>query len=79
MVPLFYFKESIAVVWGVGKPDMAVAEGGDRRSRWISNDYAAFGAVWRLCENRRCQLKRLEQHWLSQIVLRISDLRGYVE
>jgi len=46
MVPLFYFKKSIAVVWGVGKPDMAVAEGGDRRSRWISNDYAAFSAVW---------------------------------
>jgi hypothetical protein len=33
-------------VWGVGKPDMADAEGGVRRSRWVSNDYAAFGAMF---------------------------------
>ena len=39
---MFYFMESIAVVWGVGKPDMAVAEGRDRRSHWVSNDYTAF-------------------------------------
>jgi len=33
-------------VWGVGKPDMADAEGGERRSRWVPNDYAAFGAMF---------------------------------
>jgi len=29
-------------VWSVGKPDTAAAERGDRRSRWVSNHYAAF-------------------------------------
>jgi hypothetical protein len=33
-----------------------------------------------VCCNRRCQLKRLEQHWLSQIVSLVSDAVGdYVQ
>ena len=32
---MFCFKESIAVVWGVGKLDTATAERGDRRLRWV--------------------------------------------
>jgi len=44
---------------------MADAEGGERRSRWVPNDYAAFGAMF----TASLVIRRHFQHWSGRCAM----------